>query len=89
MLDRARDPRAVELVDRRQAIQHEQPRPLDVIGRKRGVGAAARQFDLVAGRVDDVAVGTVPFEDAAHVADIVGEAGDNEMRVVVWGRVGQ
>jgi hypothetical protein len=39
--------------------------------------------------VDDVAVRTVTFEDAAHVADIVGQAGDDEMRVVIRGRVGQ
>ena len=40
-------------------------------------------------RVDDVAVRPVSLEDAAHVADVMGEAGDDEVRVVVRGRVGE
>ena len=41
------------------------------------------------GGVDDKTFGPIPFEDAAHVADIVREARDDEIGVVVWGRVRQ
>ena len=51
-----------------------------MIGREPCVGGAARQFNLVAGGVDDLAVGPVPFDDPADEADIVGQAGDDEMR---------
>src|SRR5262245_34682687 len=40
--DRACDSLAVELLDRRDAVQHEQLRPFDVVWCKRGVGRAAR-----------------------------------------------
>src|SRR3984957_3415656 len=60
-----------------------------MIGRERSVGAAARQGDLVASRVDDVTVRSVALENAPNVADVMGEAGDDEVRVVVRSRVGE
>src|ERR1700704_2509465 len=80
--DRAGDPWTVELVDLRNTFQHEQLRPIDVIRGKRGVGASARQGNLVAGGIDNVAVASVPFDDGTDVADIMGQARDDEVGIV-------
>ena len=82
IFDGARDPGGVEQIDRRHALHREQLRPLDVIRRQRGVGSAARQLDFAALGVDHVAVVVVAGEDAPHIADIVQQAGDQEMGVI-------
>ena len=87
MLDRAGDLRAVKLLDVREPVEHEQLRPLDVIGRERGVGGAARQTDLSAAGVDDQTVFSVPFDDPADVSDVVREARDDEVRILDRSRV--
>src|SRR5437660_1284813 len=77
----ARDARAVEFFDCRDTIQHEQLRSFDVIWSKCGVRGSARQRNLAAGPIDDVAVSVIPFDDAANVPDIVRQAGDDEVGI--------
>ena len=50
-----------------------------MIGRQGGVGRAARQFGLATLVVDDETVGAVALEDAAHITDVVQQAGDDKM----------
>jgi hypothetical protein len=80
--DRACDSLAVEFLDCRNAIQHEQLRALDVIWRKRGVGRATRQRNLAPARVDNVAFILVAFDDSPDVADIMRQTSDDEVRII-------
>ena len=57
-----------------------------MIRRKGGVGGAARQADLGAGRVDDASVRSIALEDASHVSDVMRETGDYDVCVISWER---
>ena len=81
-LDGARDPLGIEDFDFRNTVHHEQFRAIDVIGQQCRVGRTARQFGLVAFGVDDVTVIAVAFENAAHIADVVQQTGDQQMGVI-------
>ena len=89
MLDRACDQWPVKLFDFGQAIQHEELGPLDMIWRERRVGGAPRQRDLSAAGVDDQAVGPVSLQDPADISDVVGKAGDDEIRIFERRRIDQ
>ncbi len=60
-------------------VHHEQFRPVDVMRQQRGIRRAARQLGFVALGIDDIAVGAVFAENAAHIADVVQQAGDEKM----------
>ena len=53
-----------------------------MIGRERGVGRSDRQLDLPAAEIGDIGVILVALDDAADIADVMGEAGQNEVRIV-------
>jgi len=60
-----------------------------MIRRKGGVGGAARQADLGAGRVDDASVRSIALEDASDVSDVMRETGDYDVCVISWERRGE
>ena len=49
---------------------------------QRRVGRAPRRLHLVAGGIDHIAVSVIARKNAAHIADIVGEGGDDKMGVI-------
>ena len=53
-----------------------------MIGQKSCVGRSARQCCFTSGRVSDVTVGAISFENAPDVANVVHEAGNDEMRII-------
>ena len=59
-----------------------------MVGHQAGVGCPARQRHLLAAGVDHKAVLVVFAEQAAHIADVVQQAGDDDMRVIVRAHVG-
>src|SRR6516165_4658723 len=70
----------VELLALADALHHEQLRPLDVVRQERGIRRTTRQFDLVAFAIDHVAIFAVAAENTAHIADIMQQTGDEEVR---------
>src|SRR5450631_1567114 len=54
-----------------------------MVGRERGVGRSNRQLDLPAFEVCNIGIILVALDDASDISDVVGEAGQNEVRVVV------
>ena len=54
-----------------------------MVGRERGVGRSNRQFDLPPGKVRDIGAVFVALDYAAHISNVMGEAGQNEVRIVV------
>ena len=81
-LDRLRDPGRVDLRRVAEPLVGEQLRAVDVVGHQRGVGGAAGKRDFVARLVDDEFGPGVALQHAAHEADVVQEAGANEMGIV-------
>src|SRR5215831_7187511 len=81
-LDRTNDPCAVDFLDCRKTIQHKQLRPLNVIWSKRGVGGSARQGNLAASPINNIAIILVPFDDATDVPNVMRQAGDDKVRIV-------
>jgi hypothetical protein len=61
---------------------------IDVVRQQRRVRGSARQLDLAAGGVDQKPVFIVLRENAAHIADVVGHACKDEMRVILRRHVG-
>ena len=53
-----------------------------MVGRERGIGRSDRQLDLAAGDVGNIGVVLVALDDAADISDVMGEAGQNEVRIV-------
>ena len=78
----------VEQIDALDALHDEQLGAVDVVRQQRCVGGAARQLDLVAGGIDHVTIVVVVGKNAAHVTDVVGEAGNDQVRVVGGRHVG-
>ncbi len=60
-----------------------------MIGHQCGIGGAAGQCDLSAVCINDVTINSVALEDTAHVADVVHQAGDDQVCVVAWRRLGE
>ena len=87
--DRAGDPRRVEKLEVLEAVQDEELAAVDVMGQQRRVrcAALAASPSRSAG-VDDELVVVVGREEAADIADVVGEAGDDDMGIVGRGHVG-
>jgi hypothetical protein len=54
-----------------------------MIGRERGVGGAARQLHRVPAAVDDELGRSVAAQHAAHEADVVQKAGDDQVTVIL------
>src|SRR5262249_8424563 len=54
-----------------------------VIGRTRGVRRSTRQFCLPSSGIDDIPAWPVPFENSPDVADVVHEARDDEVGIIV------
>src|SRR5215472_13868989 len=79
-LDGARYSFGVELLSLADALYHEQLRALDMMRLQRGVRRTARQFDLVAFGVDNIAIFAVTGKNAAHIADVMQQTGDEEVR---------
>jgi hypothetical protein len=79
-------PARVKNITCRQAVHHKHLGPVDVIGKKSGIRRFARQFCLVTGRVDDVPVRSVAFEQASNVADVVQEARNDNMGIITGKR---
>ena len=53
-----------------------------MIGHQEGVGGPARRCHGIAGSIDHEMLGRVAGADAAHIADIVGQRGENGMAPV-------
>ena len=53
-----------------------------MVGRKRGVGRSNRQVDLTAREVRDIGVILVALNDAADISNVMGEAAQNEVRII-------
>ena len=53
-----------------------------MVGRERGVGRSNRQLDLPPGEVRDIGAILVALDYAADISDVMGEAGQNEVRIV-------
>ena len=80
-----RDALAIYEIYERGAFPDEELRAINVIGGERRVRHVHGHWDRVAGLVDDDAIGRIPSAYAAHIADVMHQAGEQEMHGV--GRV--
>src|SRR5579863_1335140 len=78
-LDRRSDPFLVEERHRGETLANFDLAALDMVGSEKGVGSAARRNHGVARRVDHEMLIIVTGADAAHIADIVVERGEDHM----------
>ena len=69
--DGAGDPGGIEQFTLLNAVHHKQLRSVDVVGDERCVGRTTRKSGFAAPGVNHVSVGTISFENAPHVADII------------------
>ena len=53
-----------------------------MVGRERGVGRSNRQLDFPSADIGNIGVILVTLDDAADVADVMGETSQNEVRIV-------
>ena len=53
-----------------------------MVGCERGIGRSDRQFDFPPGKVRNIGAIFVALDYAPHISDVMGEAGNNEVRIV-------
>ena len=61
---------------------------VDVVRQQRHIRGSARQLGLAAGGIDQNAVFIVLHENAAHIADVVRHACDDQVRIIFRWHVG-
>ena len=84
----ARDADGIELRDALDALHDVKLGTIDVVRQQRRIRGSAWQLDLVAGGIDQNAVFIVLHENAAHIADVVRHACDDQVRIIFRWHVG-
>ena len=84
----ARDADGIELRDALDALHDVKLGTVNVVRQQRCIRGSAQQPGLAAGGIDQNAVFIVLHENAAHIADVVRHACDDQVRIIFRWHVG-